>query len=174
MKTPPLLLVSSLLALVAGCSTMPTAPSVLVLPGSGRSFDDFRRDDALCRQFAAQQVGAAPSDPALRGALVGTAIGAVGSAAIGGHQGAGVGAGVGLLAGSAVGAGNAQSANYGSQRQYDNAFVQCMYASGHVVPVPGEVARGRAVVPSKPAPGNYPPPPCNPPPAGNPPPLPPR
>lgn len=127
MKTRPLLLASSLLVLLTACSTMPTAPGVLVLPGGGKNFEDFRRDDVQCRQFAAQQIGSAP------------------------------------------GSANAQGGSYGWQRQYDNAFVQCMYASGHVVPVPGDVARGRTVVPTEPAPGNYPPPPGNPPPAGNPP-----
>ena len=40
------------LALFAGCATPPPAgPSVMVLPGSAKSFDQFRYDDNECRQF---------------------------------------------------------------------------------------------------------------------------
>jgi len=42
--------------LVAGCTTIPGGPSVMVLPGSTRSFDQFRADDGECRQYSAAQV----------------------------------------------------------------------------------------------------------------------
>jgi len=164
------------LALVSGCATVPTAPSVMALPGSGKSFDTFRFDDGDCRNYASQQVGAVSNDPAVRNAVIGTAIGAVAGAAIGGHQGAGVGAGTGLLFGSAVGAGSQQDANRGSQRQYDGAYVQCMYAKGHKVPVAGGYGRTWTqqgpsepiYAPPPPPPGSPPPPP----PPGSPPPPP--
>ena len=144
---------------LAGCASVPTTPSVMALPGSARSFDDFRFDDTQCRQYASQQIGASSNDPAVRSAIVGTAVGALAGAAIGGNQGAGIGAGTGLVFGSAVGAGNAQSASYGSQRQYDNAYIQCMYARGHKVPLPAGYARSyeqaRPAAPS----GYMPPPP---------------
>ncbi|HTH44456.1 MAG TPA: hypothetical protein VL528_05200, partial [Oxalicibacterium sp.] len=54
MKTTALL--TGVLALSA-CTTMPTGPSVLVLPGSGKSFDQFRADDMDCRQYAQYQMG---------------------------------------------------------------------------------------------------------------------
>jgi hypothetical protein len=159
------------LALIAGCASVPTAPSVMALPGSGKNFDSFRYDDGDCRMYASQQVGGASNDAAVRSAVVGTAIGAVAGAAIGGSHGAGVGAGTGLLFGSAVGAGSQNDANYGSQRQYDAAYIQCMYAKGHRVPVPGGYGNGRTwtQAPSEPV---YAPPP--PPPPGSPPPPPPR
>ena len=150
-----------LLALV-GCASVPTAPSVMALPGSARSFDEFRFDDMQCRQYASQQIGTAPNDPAVNSAIIGTAVGALAGVAIGGQQGAGIGAGTGLIFGSAVGSGNAQNANYGSQRQYDNAYIQCMYAKGHKVPVPAGYARSyeqarpegqSAYVPPPPPPG---------------------
>ena len=73
-------------------------------------------------------------------AVVGTTIGALAGAALGGnHEGAAVGAGMGLLMGSSVGSSNAQSAGYGSQRGYDSAYVQCMYARGHQIPVYGRM-----------------------------------
>jgi hypothetical protein len=46
-----------LLALLAGCATAPTGPHVLVLPGTGKSFDQFRADEQECRQYAQAQVG---------------------------------------------------------------------------------------------------------------------
>ncbi len=42
---------------LAACTVMPTGPSVMVLPGTGQTFDRFRFDDADCRQYAYVQVG---------------------------------------------------------------------------------------------------------------------
>lgn len=151
-------------ALLGACTTMPSGPSVLVLPGTGRSFDQFRGDDMDCRQYALGQVGgAAPRDAAAdsmaRSAVVGTAIGAAAGAAIGGNQGAGVGAGTGLLVGSMAGASAGDTSAWGLQRRYDYAFIQCMYAKGHRVPVSGQLTSHP--VPPPPA-GTPPPPPPSP------------
>jgi hypothetical protein len=35
------------------CASTPTGPSVMVLPGAGKSLEQFRAEDARCRQFAA-------------------------------------------------------------------------------------------------------------------------
>jgi len=40
------------LLLLAGCVTAPTGPTVLVLPGQQKSFDQFRNDDIACQQYA--------------------------------------------------------------------------------------------------------------------------
>jgi hypothetical protein len=40
------------------CTTAPRGPSVMVLPGAGKSLDQFQLDDAACRQWATQQVPA--------------------------------------------------------------------------------------------------------------------
>lgn len=160
MKTLSAVIACSALVLLGGCASVPTAPSLMALPGTGKDFNDFRRDEAQCRQYSSQQVGGLADDPGVRSAVVGTAIGAVAGAAIGGRQGAGVGAGAGLLVGSAVGADSARSHNFGSQRQYDQAYIQCMYARGHKVPVSAEFARSLATPRVEPgASGNYPPPP---------------
>ena len=45
------------LLLLGGCVSMPSGPSVMALPGSSRSFEQFRGDDFECRQFANNQVG---------------------------------------------------------------------------------------------------------------------
>jgi hypothetical protein len=161
------------LLLLAGCASVPSGPSLMALPGTGKNFDQFRADEADCRQYAKQQIGGsdaehAAMDAGVRSAAVGTVVGAVAGAAIGGHEGAGVGAGAGLVVGSMAGANAAPSSAYGAQRNYDNAYIQCMYAKGHKVPVSGAVARSRAQAPaetpsSAPAPtppsGYYPPPP---------------
>ncbi|GMU48738.1 MAG: hypothetical protein AMXMBFR31_09640 [Candidatus Desulfobacillus denitrificans] len=147
---------------LAACVSMPSGPSVMVLPGTGMSFEQFRQDDALCRQYAAEQVGQTPegaSDSSgLRSAAVGTAVGAVAGALIDGRRGAGVGAGTGLVVGSAAGAGSAQVSGREAQRRYDNAFVQCMYARGHRVPVSGHYAPERPSAPAAPSMPAYPPP----------------
>jgi hypothetical protein len=41
--------------LLTACASAPTGPSVMVLPGSGKSFEQFQAEDAACRQWAAQQ-----------------------------------------------------------------------------------------------------------------------
>lgn len=162
-------LLTGVLALSA-CTTMPTGPSVLVLPGTGKSFDQFRADDMDCRQYAQYQMGGQTSggnavDAGVRSAAVGTAVGALAGAAIGGSRGAGVGAGVGLLTGSAAGSGAASSSGYATQRHYDFAYQQCMYAKGNHIPVSGRFQsspypqRQEYVAPQYPAPNQPPPPP---------------
>lgn len=164
----PVLLVGLALA---GCSSVPTAPNVMALPGTGRTFEEFRADDAYCRDYAYHQIGGkareqAASSVAVQNAAVGTAIGAVAGAAIGGRGGAGAGAGMGLIVGSASGAEASRGAVYGSQRHYDHAYVQCMYARGHRVPVSmggytsSAPALQPAAVPPPPPAGNPPPPPA--------------
>ena len=156
--------------LLGACTVLPSVPSMLVLPGTGRTMDSFRFDDNECRQYAYAQVGGtttqqAANQAAVGSAVVGTAVGAVAGAAIGGSQGAAVGAGVGLVGGSAVGTSSAYASGYGTQRQYDNAYIQCMYAKGHRVPVPANMAYPRAErsndagIPPPPPPGAPPPPP---------------
>ena len=167
------------LLVLAGCVSMPTGPSVMVLPGSGRNFDQFRADEADCRQYASSQVGGNTPDgsaenSALKSAAVGTVVGAAAGAIIGGRHGAAAGAGTGLIVGSVAGAGAAGSSQYTLQQRYDIGYTQCMYAKGHQIP-----SSGRAGAPRRAAATYYdppPPPPAGaipPPPAGTPPPPPP-
>ena len=148
----------SILILISGCTTMPSGPSVMAMPGTGKSFEEFRGDDAYCKQYAYEQIGGqtatqAGNDSLARSAVAGTAIGAVAGAAIGGGRGAGVGAATGLIVGGAAGTNTAQASSYTAQRHYDNAYVQCMYAEGNRVPVSGRMT-------SEPRrPSYYPPPP---------------
>jgi len=77
-----------LLLMFGACTTLPTAPSVMALPGAGKTVAQFRADDYGCRQFAGVQAGG-------------------------------------------------QTTAYDMQRDYDGAYMQCMYAKGHKVPVGG-------------------------------------
>lgn len=160
------------LAVLAGitlsaCTTLPEGPSVMALPGSGKSFDQFRVDDFDCRRYALMQIGGTEANQAgtqagLRSAAVGTAVGAVAGAALGGHEGAGSGAATGLIIGSMAGAGAAETSSWDSQRRYDNAYVQCMYAKGQRVPVTSGFSQAPSGAPpassAPPPPPNYPPP----------------
>ena len=183
-RAAPLLLLG-----LAACVSVPTGPSLMALPGANKDFDQFRADDAMCRNYASQAIGAATADNAsvnagVTSALVGTLVGAAAGAAIDGSHGAGVGAGTGLVVGSMAGVGAADASRYGTQQRYDQNYVQCMYARGHQVPVRGgyTVRRTTTVAPAVPGPdyvppaGNPPPPPGTPPapPAGDPPPPPPN
>ncbi|MGR9115264.1 MAG: YMGG-like glycine zipper-containing protein [Gammaproteobacteria bacterium] len=157
--------------LLFGCAYLPTGPSVMVLPGTGMSFDQFRQDDYLCRQYAYGQVGGttanqAAVDSQVGSAIVGTALGAAAGAAMGGGEGAAIGAGTGLAAGTLVGSGEGSRAAYATQGSYDNAYIQCMYAKGHRVPVSGRFiyeprtpSSGSSIPIPPPPPGAPPPPP---------------
>ena len=141
--------------------TMPSGPSVLVLPGTGKGFDQFRADDLDCKQYASSQVGGttsdrAASDSVAKSAALGAVVGAVAGAAMGGQRGAGVGAGTGLAVGATAGTGAGNTSAYGLQQRYDHAFQQCMYAKGHKIPVSGRMESAR---PSGPPAYTQPPPP---------------
>ncbi len=75
------------LFVLGGCASVPTGPSVMVLPPEGKSFAQFQAEDATCRQWAGQQVG--PTHPYYE---------------------------------------------YETQRRYDIAYQQCMYAYGNIIP----------------------------------------
>src|SRR5574337_1274347 len=129
---------------LSGCATIPTGPSVMVLPGQGKNFEQFQTDDAVCKQWAGQQAGTTPgrvaTESTVTGAAVGTVLGTGLGAAIGaasGHAGTGaaIGAGSGLLGGTLVGAGASQAAAGTVQWRYDIAYQQCMYAKGNQIPM---------------------------------------
>ena len=132
------------LAVLGGCATMPTGPTVAALPGPGKPFEAFQADDAACRQWAEGQIGgASPSQTANQNLAAGAAVGTLAGAGLGaligsasGHAGAGaaIGAGAGLLTGTAVASGPAASSEYSLQRRYDIAYQQCMYAKGNQIP----------------------------------------
>ena len=173
-----------LVAVVAltGCATIPTGPSVMVLPSPGKPFEQFQADDFACRQWAIQQAGGEPAATAnqsmVGAAIAGTAIGAGLGAAIGAASGdpgvgAAIGAASGLLGGTAVGANAGYASGWEVQRRYDIAYQQCMYAKGNQIP--GVVHSPSRRYNAPPPPPGYGPPasPIPPPPSGSPPPGPP-
>lgn len=174
---PGTIFMSTALLLLGACTVMPSGPNVMVLPGTGKSFEQFRGDDLVCRQFAGEQIGAnspdqAAADSGVRSAALGAVLGAVAGAAIDGNRGAAAGAGTGLLVGGLAGAGSGQVSAYGAQRRYDYAYQQCMYAKGHRIPVTSRYSTDAPSQPGAMAPlpqpsftaGTVPPPPGNPPP----------
>ncbi len=158
MNRPSIVLTVAAALSLGACATVPTGPSVMVMPGQGKNFEQFQADDAVCRGWAGQQTGTTPGHAAtastVSGAAIGTALGAAAGAVIGAASGspatgAAVGAGVGLLGGTAVGAGQSVGAADSVQQRYDMAYTQCMYAKGNQVPVRSAgFAPMRASVPS--------------------------
>jgi Glycine-zipper domain len=160
---------------LSGCATVPTGPSVMVLPPSGKHFEAFQADDSVCRQWAAQQAGAGPSETTnqtlANGAVLGTIMGAGLGAAIGAASGAtgtgaAIGAASGLIGGTAIASGPAYGAGWEVQRRYDIAYQQCMYAKGNQIPGVVRTARRAPPIPPPPPPPGYyaPGPPVPPPP----------
>ncbi len=125
----------------------PTGPTVVAMPGPGKSFPQFQHDDDYCRNYAAsrnQDSGAVATDAANNAnatAVAGTLIGAAAGAALGSLSGnvgagAGIGAGIGLLGGASAAGGNAQAAADSLQGRYDVSYAQCMVGNGDTIQAP--------------------------------------
>jgi hypothetical protein len=116
---------------LSACATIPTGPSVMVLPGQGQPFEQFQTDDAVCWQWASAQAGTTPGQASTEAAVSSAALGTV----LGAGLGAAIGAGSGALGGTCVGMGASQAAAGTVQWRYDIVYEQCMYAKG--APDPG-------------------------------------
>lgn len=141
-RASSLVLLAAALAL-GGCATIPSGPSIMVLPGHGKTFEQFQEDNAYCRQYASEQIGGqsaqqAANETTLKSAGVGALLGGALGAAVGDSRGAGVGAATGALLGATAGSANGYSDAGGAQQRYDNAYAQCMYAKGNQIPVAGQ------------------------------------
>jgi hypothetical protein len=149
------------LAALSGCVSMPTGPSVPVMPAPGKPFEQFQADDSTCRAYASQAAGVTTNDAGAQNlvgsALVGSALGAITGAAIGGHNAAATGAGVGLATGALVGTGMAGEAQASAQRRYDIAYEQCMYAKGNQLPSASYYRPSNTVIVVPNSSGYYPP-----------------
>ena len=129
--------------LFSACATVPSGPSVMALPGTGKSFEQFQTDDVVCRDWASREAGTTPQRTAgldtAEGAGIGTLAGAglgavIGAAAGNPGLGAAVGAGAGLLTGTTIGAFRGEAEGRQVQARYDHAYTQCMYSKGNKVP----------------------------------------
>ena len=149
---------------VTGCAPTVMAPTVPVMPGPNKPFDQFTADQQACQGFANAQtapLSQQANNQALGNALLTTALGAGLGAAIGGGRGAAIGAASGAVVGTAAGAQGSSYAAGGIQQQFDMYYTQCMVAHGNKVPsvAPAPYAGpGPGAPPPYPPPG-YPPPP---------------
>ena len=93
----PLAIVAGLL--LAACARVPGRPGIAALPGSAKNVEEFRSDDAVCRQAATIEAKAT------------------------------------------------------EKWRYDMTYLQCMYAKGNKIPVPGGVFEPTYVSPGSSPPG---------------------
>lgn len=160
----------SMLALSACTVATPTGPSVVAMPGQGKTWGEFQQDDAYCKSYAqaqmpdANQTAQGSQQNSARTAVAGTLIGAAAGAALGalgGNAGAGaaVGAGVGLAGGASVAGNQSQAAADSLQSRYDVAYAQCMVGHGESIQQPGGPVYGTPpgyyAAPPPPPPGYY-------------------
>lgn len=144
-KLPKPAVLTCLILLTGACTTPPpNAPSVMVLPGTGKNFDQFRADNELCRQFASEQLENSGGENAISASgigstALGTALGAAAGAAINGGRGAAAGAGGGFALGGLSGVNAAETTAARLQQRYDISYQQCMYANGHRIPPAGGI-----------------------------------
>lgn len=126
---------------LAGCTVAPpSGPTVVAMPGQGKSFAAFQHDDRLCRGYASEHVNPAEAQAAgqnanttaVAGTLLGAATGALlGAAGGNAGMGAAAGGGAGLLLGSSMAGNQAQGAANSMQARYNVAYAQCMVAHGN-------------------------------------------
>jgi hypothetical protein len=130
---------------------------MVVFPAKRQTPEQQAQDEGECYAWSKGQTGVDPMAPPpaaaqpaaqpaqskstadgsrVRGAARGAAAGAI-IGSISGDAGAGaaIGAGSGLLFGTASGANALGYSSWDLQRQYDGAYMQCMYARGNRVPV---------------------------------------
>lgn len=101
------------------CTNLPTAPSVMTLPGTGKNFDQFLTDDQACQQFAYTHIGGKPD----KTNQITSHTAPARSSYYASHH----------------------SSYAGLQYRYDMSYIQCMYAKGHRVPVSGQITSSKTV-----------------------------
>jgi outer membrane lipoprotein SlyB len=122
---------------LAACAPTVMGPTVPVMPGPNKPFDQFAADQQICQGYANSQIApltAQANNQAVGSALLTTALGAGVGAAVGGGRGAAIGAASGAVLGTAVGAQSSSLAGMSIQQQFDIYYSQCMFARGNQVP----------------------------------------
>lgn len=122
---------------LSACAPTVMAPTIPVMPGANKPFDQFAADQQTCQAYANSQtapMAAQANNQAAGGALLTTMLGAGLGAAFGGGRGAAIGAASGALVGTGMAARNSSIAGMGIQQQYDIFYAQCMSARGNQVP----------------------------------------
>jgi uncharacterized protein YcfJ len=153
--------------LLEGCATAPPGPTVLATKGPRVSYEQYQQDQGVCAEHArqiTQREADEANNRAVGAGVIGTIAGAALGAAVGGGKGAAIGAASGAVVGGSIGANQSAWANLPIQRRYDSLYLQCMSATGNVVPyyyVPPPVAYYYpAPVPPPPPAAYYAPPPA--------------
>ncbi len=165
----------AMVAVIALTACAPTvmAPTVPVMPGQNKPFDQFAADQQTCQGYANSQtapLAAQANNQAVGTALLTTALGAGLGAAVGGGRGAAIGAASGAVIGTGMGAQGSSFAGMSIQQQFDAYYAQCMSARGNQVPgfapgqygtppYPGPGPGGPVMIPPAGAPLPPPPPP---------------
>ena len=54
---PSIVIAAAAVVALGGCATMPTGPSVAVMPADGKPLAQFQQEDGSCRNYAAQLTG---------------------------------------------------------------------------------------------------------------------
>jgi len=107
----------------AGGAAAQLSPTVTILPGHGKSYRAFQRDDGSCQNEGNLQAAKVANQTG--GQVVGNAI-------VGGIVGGLFGGGGGARAGAAAGAGDAvANGQDAAQRRFDTVYTQCMVAKGN-------------------------------------------
>ena len=133
---------AALLSLSA-CATGPIGPTIAVYPSPNKPPQVFYEDRAFCQSFAQAQIEGradAADRNTIASAVVGTILGAGLGAAVGRGEGAAIGAASGAVVGTAIGAGNAGVSQRSLQRDYNTAYLQCMYSKGDQIPGAQQIA----------------------------------
>jgi uncharacterized protein YcfJ len=126
---------TALVALSQGAAAQ-YAPSIPASPGPNKAYAYFQQDDAVCQQWANQQVAYAPqqANNNVGAGVVGGAIGgALLGGLLGGGRGAAIGAGAGAVTGGVAGSADAQAAAADGQGRFDALYQQCMVGRGNMI-----------------------------------------
>jgi hypothetical protein len=158
------LLVTAVLAVVLAAPAWDAVAGLYVYPANGQSPEKQKEDEGACLSWASGQTGFDPTEPIqastppppaqapttnagrgmLRGALLGTAVGAISGNT---GKGAAIGAGTGLLVGGVRGsnqaaASNAQQQAWAQQQadqyaqlqnEFNRAYATCLSGRGYTV-----------------------------------------
>jgi uncharacterized protein YcfJ len=111
-------------------------PSIPASPGPNKPMAYFQQDDAVCQQWANQQVAYAQqqANNSVGAGVVGGAIGgAILGGILGGGRGAAIGAGAGAVTGGVAGSADAQAAAADGQGRFDALYQQCMIGRGNAI-----------------------------------------
>jgi hypothetical protein len=142
-RSPKSLAAASAVLMLSACASGPIGPTVAVYPSPNKPPQVFYEDQVFCQNFAQAQIEGranAADRNAVASAVIGTLLGAGLGAAVGRGDGAAIGAASGAVVGTAIGTSNANVSQRGLQRDYNTAYLQCMYSKGDQIPGAQQIA----------------------------------